>query len=265
MHPALRAAAHALERFLIPNACVGCDRVVEPHAPDALLCGVCRSRLRPLTGGCARCRQPLPPIGPCRFCADWTEIDMAASAVWHRPPAREIVHGLKYDGLRPLAAECARAIARTCPRPQARILVPIPLGVRRLRERGYNQAGEIARELSTVWNLPVGERVLQRAKETGTQTALTPEQRLANVQGAFIAESSASPAGLGGEAGLIGAEQGGAAAILVDDVLTTGATLRAAARALQAAGWPSVGAVTFARAMPYELRLDVHPASAHSP
>ena len=261
----LRTGARALERFLLPNACVGCDRVVEPHVPDALLCGVCRTRLRPLTGGCPKCRQPLPPVGPCRFCAEWTELERAASAVWHEPPARQIVHGLKYDGLRPLAAECASAIARTCAMPVGAVLVPIPLGGRRLRERGYNQAAEIARALSALWLAPVAEGVLRRTRETGTQTTLTPEQRTANVRGAFVATAPAYLAGRGGGAGRSGEGWGGTAAILVDDVLTTAATLRAAARALQAAGWSSVGAVTFARAMPYELRLEVRPVSAHSP
>lgn len=253
----LVAAGRALERFFLPNACVACGRLVEAHRPDALVCGVCRSRLRFLGAGCARCRQPLPPVGPCRFCADWSALDGAASAVWHESPAREIVHGLKYDGLRPLAAECARAIVRAVPRPAARALIPIPLGPGRLRERGYNQAAEIARALGPIWNLPVDDGVLHRTKETKSQTAFTPEERLANIAGAFVAEppaASAAPA----------AGKGGVrAAILVDDVLTTGATLRAAARALRGSGWSVVRAVTFARAVPYERRLEARSAAAH--
>lgn len=262
----LGTAGRALERFLLPNACVGCRRLVEPSRPDALLCGVCRTRMRYLGPGCARCRQPLPLIGPCRYCAEWTELDAAASAVWHESPAREIVHGLKYNGLHPLADECARAIARVLPRPPAGVLIPIPLGPRRLRERGYNQAAEIAHALAPCWNLPVNQDTLYRAKETKSQTEFTPEERLANISGAFIAASpAASPScGEGQGEGRIGARGGGAAAILLDDVLTTGATLRAAARALRSAGWTSVSAVTFARAAPYEHRLEARSASVHS-
>jgi len=155
--------------------------------------------------------------------------------------AREIVHHLKYGGYRRLASLTADAIVHHAPRPRGGVLVPIPLAPRRLRERGYNQAALIARALSRTWDLPVREELLTRRREGGSQTALTPEQRLANVAGAF----AAAPAGGGVVGGVI----------IVDDVLTTGATLTAAAAALVAAGWSHVGAVTFARALPFERRV----------
>jgi len=245
----------ALERFLLPNACVVCDRAVEPQHPDGLVCGVCRARLRPVGAGCARCGQPRPPVGPCRFCADWPpELRFVRSAVWLDDTARPIVHHLKYDGLPTLSADMAGLVARRIPRPDRAHLVPIPLSARRLRDRGYNQAAALARALGTVWRLPVAERLLSRTRDTGTQTALTPEARLKNVAGAFVASAASAPAaGAGGRGGAAG-EGSGVAVILVDDVLTTGATLVAAAKALGAAGWRTVGAVTFARALPYELR-----------
>jgi ComF family protein len=232
----------ALERFLLPNACVACDRPMPEQTPDRLVCGLCRSRLRAVPAGCSRCGQPLPPIPPCRFCRDWpTVLVEARSAVWLDAPARAVVHHLKYQGLPALGHETAELISRYVPRPAGAILVPIPLAPGRLRTRGYNQATAIARGLGIVWRLPVAETLVARQRDTGTQTALTPEARSANVAGAFQAKPATG-----------NARQ--RAVILVDDVLTTGATLCAAAAALADAGWPVVRAVTFARALPYELR-----------
>jgi ComF family protein len=235
----------ALERFLLPNACVACERAVAPQAPDALLCGLCRLRCHRIGPGCARCQQPLPPIGPCRFCRDWPErLRIVRSAVWLDEIARRLVHHLKYDGLARAARDAAGLMTRLLP-PAARpaLLVPIPLSARRRRARGYNQAAALARELAARWRLPVAERLVRRVRETATQTALSPEARAQNVTGAFTA--APPPAG----------ERSYPTVILVDDVLTTGATLVAGATALGEAGWPVVDAVTFARAQPFERRV----------
>lgn len=240
------ASLSALERLLLPNACVACDRLMDGADPDALVCGRCRLRLKPLLGGCARCRQPLPLIGACRFCAAWpAQLAWARSAVWLDPEARQLVHHLKYSGLARLAPVLASAIARHVPRPpDATALVPIPASARRVHERGYNQAALMARALGKVWELPVREELLTRRRDTGSQTALTPEERVANVAGAFHAASACAGGDRAGEV------------VIVDDVLTTGATLCAAAAALAAAGWPRVAAVTFARALPVERRMN---------
>jgi ComF family protein len=111
-------------------------------------------------------------------------------------------------------------------------LIPIPLGGRRQRLRGYNQSERIAAALGARVGVPVQAERLRRTRETPTQTALTPEARHANVAGAFRAESVR-----------------GLDVVLVDDVFTTGATLAAAAAALSAAGARRVEAVTFARAV----------------
>lgn len=237
-------ALRSLERLLLPNSCVACGRLAGRASPDALVCALCSSRLRVVPVGCERCAQPLPPVGPCRFCADWPEtLSHVRSAVWLGDEAREIVHYLKYEGYTKLARLAAQSIARVIPRPHSAVLVPVPLSRRRLRHRGYNQAEVIARELGRTWDVPCDSGVLIRTRDTKTQTALTPDERNSNVAGAFFASPAPSPRA---EASSI---------ILVDDVLTTGATLVAAAAALQEAGWWGVGAVTFARALPFEVRV----------
>jgi ComF family protein len=116
-------------------------------------------------------------------------------------------------------------------------LVPVPLAPSRLRERGYNQSARLAHVLASHWDRPVWEGVLVRIRATSTQTRLTPGERRSNVSGAFRAASPLPRAGLRG-----------AHLVLVDDVVTTAATLNACAAALHEAGARVVSCVTFARA-----------------
>ena len=252
-----RALLHAVERFVLPNVCVACERPIERRRPDALVCTPCLARLRTVDGGCERCAQPLPPVGPCRFCEAWpAALSWVRSAVWLDEEARQMIHHLKYDGLSTLGTEIARVVVRSVPRVPGAVLVPIPLGPRRLHRRGFNQAEVVAGALARRWMLPLQPSLLRRQRETRTQTALDPARRRQNVRDAFAARSRAGRRG-GGEGG----ERAAATVILVDDVLTTGATLVAAAEALRQAGWPRIGAVTFARALPYAARAVTDPAA----
>jgi ComF family protein len=119
---------------------------------------------------------------------------------------------------------------------ERRALVPVPLSSKRLRERGYNQSVELANALSQYWKLPVWSDVVERSRHTETQTRLTPGERLRNVSGAFRAPSSAR--------NLLR----GAHLVVVDDVVTTAATLNACAAALCEGGARVVSFVTFGRA-----------------
>lgn len=115
-------------------------------------------------------------------------------------------------------------------------LIPVPLARERHRERGYNQSELLARVIAGSWSLPVWTDVLTRRRKTKTQTRLTPGERLANVAGAFSVAT-------GAERRLRGAHL-----VLVDDVITTAATLNACAHALYDAGARIISYVTFGRA-----------------
>ncbi|MGH7524270.1 MAG: ComF family protein, partial [Gemmatimonadales bacterium] len=143
--------------------------------------------------------------------------------------ARPLVHRFKYQGWWRLAEVFATRMTALVDTSDAD-LVPIPLARRRRQQRGYNQAETLARSLGALTGLPVRTDRLQRLRDTPTQTRLTPESRRANLAEAFSGASSER------------------AAILVDDVFTTGATLCSAASELLERGATRVAAVTFARA-----------------
>ncbi len=145
-------------------------------------------------------------------------------AIGFEGPAEELIRALKYRGRGSVAAELASLAADPAAQLMGRgidLLVPIPLHAVRRRERGFNQAELIARELSALIGTPVSRDALVRHRATPTQTGLGREARLVNVEGAFRARS---------------ALVSGKRVLVLDDVVTTGATMLAAARALSAAG-----------------------------
>lgn len=159
---------------------------------------------------------------------------------------REAIHALKYDRLHPAARELgamlAHAIAQLCGEAPAQMLViPVPLHRSKLAQRGFNQSRSLAvealrflRTSRPEWRLTLAPSTLMRLRATDTQAGLTPRQRRLNVRGAFSVSDPSQ----------VAAQQ----VLLVDDILTTGATARAAAQALLKAGAASVWVATLARA-----------------
>jgi ComF family protein len=151
-----------------------------------------------------------------------------------------LAHALKYDGWHAVARPMARRMARLdWPADVVRertALVPVPLSSTRRRERGYNQAEQLASALSHEWHLPVWPNVLTRQRNTKSQVRLTPSERASNVSGAFAASGCART------------QLRGAHVVLVDDVITTAATINACAQALADGGARIISCVTFGRA-----------------
>jgi ComF family protein len=157
-----------------------------------------------------------------------------------RPPADDLVHALKYEGWRELAAVMGDAVAALVPgiteaTGGRTVVVPVPTTAERLRSRGYNQAELLARRVAEGSGLELLP-VLRRVGSRGSQTALTPEARRENVRGAFAPAS-----------GVPGLEASGV--LLVDDVLTTGATASEAATTLHRMGAARVTLLAYARAL----------------
>jgi ComF family protein len=227
--------------LVFPRVCAGCGG--ETGADGGHLCWDCRSAFRVVDGAmCDRCGDPVDGIPGVRYRCSWCQceepsFDLARSAVRYRGPARDAIHLMKYGaGLHVVGVWIPWLVA--CSRTHYAGLhfdgvTFVPMSARRERERSYNQARLLAAGLARALDLPLETGVLARGRDTCTQTRLTMKERRENVRGAFLATC---PERVRHRRFL-----------LVDDVITTGATVNACSAALKEGGAASVHVVSVAR------------------
>lgn len=176
----------------------------------------------------------------CEACfLDPPALDRAIAAYALDPAIHDAITAFKYNDIRALATRLGRLLADALPHPargSVDVLAPVPMSRSRLRARGYNQSELLARQVSHIASLPLETWLLVRRRDSGPQaTAQSHSERAANVAGAFEVAGDA-PGGVSGRR-----------VLLIDDVMTTGATLNACALALKESGAEWVGALTLAR------------------
>lgn len=235
----LRTAGRTALDLVYPPCCVLCRRRISHDR--MVICDDCRSGLLSIDAPyCERCGHPLDaPVASCPACPGRTfYFDGALSGFQFNRPLQDLIHQLKYrkrPGIgRFLGSLLAKRVEGEPGIPHITAVVPVPLHPLRNRERGYNQSAYIARGISDATGIPVLENVLVRNRNTPTQTSLSPDARMSNVEGVF-------------EAGRVETVRDATVA-LVDDIFTTGATMNSCARVLLQAGAQRVFALTIARA-----------------
>ena len=263
----LRSPVDAIGSALLPASCTLCGSPL-PQLSSVPICDACWTEIPVQSGAvCQRCGDALdapvmegvPATALCRACrVAPPAFARAVSFGTYDGRLREAIHALKYDRLHPvgrkLGAMLAEAIAQLLPEASAEMLVvPVPLHRTKHRQRGFNQARALAQgaidaleRSHPAWKLTLAPSTLMRLRATETQAGLTPTQRRKNVRGAFKVTDSAVVRGRN--------------VLLVDDILTTGATARAAAQSLMKAGAASVYVATLARAR----RLSLNASSAQA-
>lgn len=227
--------ADRLLRIVLPPRCVLCGAI---GADGRDLCAGCAGDLVLNAVSCPRCALPLELAAP--VCGECLKDEPPFASAWapfrYGHPLDLLESRFKFHADlaagRVLSAMLVRQ-AESAVLVQPDCMVPVPLNPRRLRERGYNQALELARPLARHLGLPLRHDLMQRARATPPQTGLDAVGRRRNLRGAFvIANPTALPAHV----------------VLFDDVMTTGATLREGARALLRAGVRRVDVWALARA-----------------
>jgi ComF family protein len=226
--------------LVFPPLCPACDGMLGAGRRDPL-CGACWEGFERIAPPwCRCCGAPLGIEGLCGACRSRRpRFAYARAAVLYGDLVREAIHAFKFGGRRGLANPLGDLLAglglSALPGAAPDALVPVPLHPRRARERGYDQALLLARRLERAWGVPVVADALLRAVPTQPQTDLDAAARRRNVRDAFAVRRPELIAGRH--------------VVLVDDVLTTGATAGECARSLYRAGAAAVGVLTVARAL----------------
>lgn len=237
---ALRWPMRLVLEVALPPLCPSCR---DPVGDGAGLCATCWAKLTPIERpfceklGIPFAYDPGPGIYSMQAIADPPAYARARAAVRYDDIARTMVHALKYGDRLDLAPTMARWMGRAGTEllADADVVVPVPLHWRRMWARRFNQSATLAKLLSAESGVAASFTALKRVKATPQQVGLTKSERAANVQGAFRVEAEAK------------GEVARRHVLLVDDVLTSGATVDACARTLLRAGARQVDVLVFAR------------------
>jgi ComF family protein len=251
----VRKIPAALFNLFFPDDCRVCGKPLS-NVSRIPVCRACLAQPQPLAAEyfCVQCRTPfqnpapLDEEGRCELCRHGLRgFDAAYSFGAYEDTLRDLIHLFKYARIRTLAAPLGRMIASAVPGDQSfDAVVPVPLHWRRRLDRGFNQSELLARFVARRYGLPVTNAV-RRRRTTTAQAGLSNAKRRANVAGAFTV---ARPQAIAGRR-----------VLLVDDVMTTGATAAACAAALRKAGASYVALLTLARV---DRRMGVEPYRARS-
>lgn len=222
------------QNFVSPSCllCAGASK-------GALICAPCDADLPRLAGPrCDTCALPVTAGARCGAClSEPPAYDHVCAPFVYAFPVDALVRALKYRGMLSLAAWSGHALAG-CLDARPDVIVPMPLADAKLSERGFNQAQEIARSLSRHHRMPLRPQACRKVRDTAPQAALPWKERARNVRKAFVCDEDFS----------------GQHVAVVDDVMTTGATLNELARNLKLAGAARVTGLVVARTLPDTVR-----------
>ncbi len=240
-----REAARSVVDFFLPQRCGVCGAFVDD--PGQSFCSPCLNGFAPIgSPRCVRCGVPFKASDQDdHLCGDcltglW-KFDRAASVFYYRGPLRNAVHRLKYAGNVALSRPLANFLLTQTEwalHDAPDFIIPTPSRIASLKKRGFNPPHLLARRLSRAWSLPLSAQALRFIKDVPSQAGLNRSNRLRNVKGAFQADRDVVQ---------------GKTILLLDDVMTTGATVNECAKALKKAGARSVSALTLARVVDWDL------------
>ncbi len=214
----MQSAFSILMKLVFPNFCVSCD----VHLDHGILCHACIEKLEPTNK-----ENRIDEVHFPRF------VDEAYACWWFNDVLQEVIHQMKYANRARIGLEMGKLAAETFPKNAFQkfdFITAIPLHHKKNRERGYNQARWIAKGFSKQMATPLDTSLIKRKVYTVSQTRLDREERLQNMENAFVSSRPLKGLKIG----------------IIDDVLTTGATMSACAKALKRNGAAHVTAITLA-------------------
>lgn len=227
--------------LLLPPACLLCGQLLPAGHDAQSFCQNCRATMHPLSPAhCSCCAQPFPNVTSSHLCGTCLKRPPAFSTVHaaalYQGSIKEAIQRLKYRNqltlAKPLGQRLGNIIAAAKHDFLPHRIVPVPLHSDRLRQRGYNQALEVARPLARQLGVPLDTTLLQRIRKTPQQQGLSASERRSNLRNAFALTSRAPSFKI----------------LLIDDVMTTGETVRECCRTLLRGGVDEVQVAVIGRA-----------------